>query len=162
MTSIGRLRSVLPLAALLALAGCKEEAGKQGDAKQGAAPPAAPGGPSRQDIRTGVGKMLPSVQRGFAELDLQNIAKLYAADALAGMAPKKIEDLKGIDGRTIQAVKSGQYVVLWGASPNSPGNAVVAYEKDVPTQGGMVATLTGAVTRMSPQEFQAAPKASGK
>jgi hypothetical protein len=169
MTTVGRLSLALPL--VLTLAGCKEGAATPSAGPTGAKPaPAAaeaPGkpaaaGPSKEDIRKGIGKQLPLVQRGFAQLDLQNIAKLYAADALAGTPPKKVEDLAGLEPRVVQAIKGGQYVVLWNASPNAPGSAVVAYEKEVPAAGGMVATLNGAVNRMTPQEFREAPKAGGR
>jgi hypothetical protein len=175
MTRLASLPTLLLFGLVCTLAGCKPDAAKQGDgtsavSKQAAdAPPTAekqttvihdPSQPRGANLRRGVGNMLPSVQRGFAELDLQNIAKLYCIEALAGNSPKKIESLGGLEPRVIQAVKSGEYVILWGAGANTPGTAVIAYEKDVPTKGGMVANFTGTVTRMTPQEFQAAPKAA--
>jgi hypothetical protein len=158
MTVIEHRRSVLLLALLLALAGCKKE--KANPPAAGASP--ANDGPSKADIRAGVGKMLPSVQRDTAGMDLRNIAQLYATSLLTGTSPKKIEDFRDLDPRTVQAVKNGEYVVLWNANPNAPTNAIVAYEKEVPTRGGMVASLSGTVTRMTTAEFQAAPKASGQ
>jgi hypothetical protein len=157
MTANGWCRSVLSATLLVTTAGCKRDK-PQVDAEQAAAQDRQ----SREDVRKGVGKMLPNVQRHDAGMDLRNIAQLYSADALGGTPPKKLEDLKGLDARAAQAVKDGLYVVLWGAAPNAPGTAVVAYEKDVPAKGGMVANLTGTVSRMTPQEFQAAPKASGR
>ena len=105
---------------------------------------------------------MPIVQRNDAGMDLRNIAQLYAADALAWMPPKKIEDLKGLDAETRKALNAGIYVVLWGASPNAPGTAIVAYEKDVPKKGGMVANFTGTVSQMTPAEFKATPEGFGK
>jgi hypothetical protein len=157
MTAGVWLRSALTAAILLAPAGCKEPK-TEGNAKQRAA---AADGPTKEDIRKGIEKRAPLVQRHDAGMDLRNISQLYIADALGGVAPKKLEDLRGLDARTIQAVKDGVYVVLWGANPNAPGTAIVAYEKDVPTKGGMTANMTGSVVRMTPDEFKAAPKASG-
>jgi hypothetical protein len=153
-----RLRGVWPLALLLVLAGCKEQAANQ----SGPGPAPAAQGPTREDVRQGVGKMLPSVQRHDAGMDLRNIAQLYFADAQLGSPPKKVEDLKGLDAKTVQAIKDGIYVVLWNANPNAPGTAIVAFEKNVPKNGGMVADMTGSVKKMTPQEFLAAPKAAAQ
>jgi hypothetical protein len=163
MTTSERLRSALVLVPLLVLAGCGDQSAKQSDANPAAASPAAgtqPYGPV--NVRSGVGKLLPSVQRGAAELDLQNIAKLYAADLLTENAPKKVEDLKGLDPRVVKAVKDGEYVVVWNAAPATSLSAVIAYERDVPKQGGMVAKLDGSVTKMTPKEYETAPKATGR
>ena len=40
-----------------------------------------------------------------------------------------------------------------------PGQKVLAYEKDVPQKGGAVVMADGTVKAMTPEEFQAAPKA---
>jgi hypothetical protein len=156
MTAGVWFRSVVAAATLLALAGCKEPK-SGGKADQAAAAQ----GPSKDDVRKGIEKRAPIVQRHDAGMDLRNIGQLYAADALAGIPPKKIEDLKGLDSRTIKALQDGDYVVLWGARENTPATAVIAYEKDVPKKGGMVANFTGSVVRMTAEEFKAAPKASG-
>jgi hypothetical protein len=63
-----------------------------------------------------------------------------------------------------QSLKSGAFVVLWGTPIKIGGEAgkpetVVAYGKDVPTNGGYVLTSAGKVTQMSPAEFASAPKA---
>jgi hypothetical protein len=139
---------------MLTAIGCKKHAAPA----EGANPPPEEG-PTKEDIRKGIGKMLPSVQRHDAGMDLRTIAQMYAADHLLGSAPKKLEDLQNLDRRTAGLVKDGTYVVIWNAAPNTPGTALIAYEKDVPMAGGMVADLTGAVRRMTPLEFDAAPKA---
>jgi hypothetical protein len=173
MSTIVRLRGAMPLLLLLALTGCKEGANKEGAANQDAAKPGegkqtqAPKPPTPQeqiqpnDMRKGIGKYLPSVNRAFLATDLQSIAKLYEAELLAGNSPKSVKDLSGLEPRVVREINDGLYVVLWNAKPNTPGTAVVAYEKDADTKGGMVANLTGSVTKMSVQEFKAAPKASG-
>ncbi len=159
MNILTLLRGLLVLTLVLALAGCKEGGAKQDGGN--AAKPAADEGPSKEDIRAGIGKTLPSAQRGFAGLDLQNIAKLYAVNALTGTPPKGVQDLRDLDARTRHAVEDGTYVVVWNVTGTGGTDPVVAYEKDVPEKGGMVATLNGAVTRMTPQEFKAA-KAGGR
>jgi hypothetical protein len=156
------LHAAAPVGLLLALSGCKQEKAPEADsAPPGAAKKitAVDEGPTRQDVRSGIGKMLPSVQRHDASLGLQEIAKLYSIDWTTGTPPKKVEDLKGLNAEIVKAVKDGVYVVLWNAKSGAPGTAIVAYEKDVPTKGGMVADLNASVRRMTAQEFQAAPKA---
>jgi hypothetical protein len=64
-----------------------------------------------------------------------------------------------------QAVKSGDVIVTWGVKmagegEKSSNEAIVAYEKKTPTEGGYVLSVNGNIKKMSPQEFQAAPKAN--
>jgi hypothetical protein len=62
-----------------------------------------------------------------------------------------------------QAVKSGQIEVVWSATVAGEGgggsDAIVAYEKKVPAEGGYVLLESGKVKEMKPAEFQSAPKA---
>ena len=65
-----------------------------------------------------------------------------------------------------QAVKSGAVVVVPGATMPGEGEAtgteaVIAYEKDVPTKGGYVLLHNGKVKQMTADEFRSAPKAKG-
>ena len=85
-----------------------------------------------------------------------------------GRGPANLAALHGCQSlfpRGYQAVQSGEVVVLWGAGVKGEGETtgsggdVVAYEKDVPTQGGYVLLSSGEVTKMSASEFQSAPKA---
>src|SRR5262249_39183408 len=94
----------LALCLAVAVTGCKKEEAKKPQVEEG---------PSKEDVRRGIGKMLPSVQRFDAGQDLRNIGQLYAACVLGGTPPKKIEDLSGLDARTVKAINEGQYVVLW-------------------------------------------------
>jgi hypothetical protein len=163
MTASAWLRGALSVALLLAPAGCKQEKKekekvKEGDGEQ---PAVVEEGPSKEDVRKGIETRLPILQRHDASMDLLAIARIYSSEALLGMPPKKIEDLKDLDARIAQSVKDGDYVVIWNASPNAPGTAIVAYETKVPTKGGMVVNMTGTVSRMTQQEFKAAPKAAG-
>lgn len=52
-------------------------------------------------------------------------------------------------------VKEGKYVVVWGVSGKDSGT-VLAYEKDAPTQGGMVLMADGTIKKMSADELKAA------
>jgi hypothetical protein len=154
MTAIGRLRGVLLLALVLALTGCKKPKPTQAEADEG---------PSREAIQRGLGKTFPVVGRTVALAHLTTIAQLYGfyRDAHGGASPKKLEDLKDLDAQTVRAVKEGEYVVVWDAPRNALQNTVIAYEKDAPTQGGVVANLGGTATSMTPEEFKAAPKVTG-
>ncbi len=83
-----------------------------------------------------------------------------------GKGPQKIADLAPYETeypRGFAAVKSGDIVVLWGATvagegDGGGGKTVVAHLKDAPSAGGEVALESGAVVRMSAAEFAAAPK----
>ena len=64
------------------------------------------------------------------------------------------------------ALKSGDVVVLWGATVvieegggGAGGTGVVAYEKKVPNEGGFVLLQNNTVKQMTAAEFQNAPKA---
>ena len=86
-------------------------------------------------------------------------------------APAKVADLARYEPGFplgFQAVKSGDVVVVWGASMtideggggNAGGTAdAMAYEKKVPTEGGFVLLQNGSVMEMTPAEFAATPKA---
>lgn len=79
-----------------------------------------------------------------------------------GKSPSKVEDLKLPDSGMVKAVKNGKYVVVWDVPTKADEKTIILYEKDAPTRGGFVATLDGEVTKMTPQEFRAAPKAAGR
>jgi hypothetical protein len=77
-------------------------------------------------------------------------------------APSKLEDLRQyIDSlpTSWEKLEKGEYVVLWGVGLAPGSQAVLAYEKDAPAQGGNVLLRDGTVKQMTAQEFQAAPKA---
>jgi hypothetical protein len=102
---------------------------------------------------------------------LQEVNELLHASAGAlGRPPAKLADLskhKAIFPRAYEAVQSGAVVVLWAAPLKGEGDAgkdeaVVAYEKAAPTDGGYVLLSAGTVKKMSAAEFTAAPKAGKK
>ena len=103
--------------------------------------------------------------------ELQDVNDLLrSAGAAAGRAPANVADLdryQSLYPRGYAAVKSGDVVVLWGAtlkgeSEVGKDEAVVAYEKAAPTEGGYVLLSAGTVKKMSAAEFGAAPKGGKK
>jgi hypothetical protein len=95
---------------------------------------------------------------------------LHAAAGASRRPPARLADLDGYKSmfpRAYAAVKSGDVVVLWGAAQKGEGEAgkdeaVVAYEKAVPSSSGYVLLSAGTVKKMSAAEFSAAPKAGKK
>jgi hypothetical protein len=84
--------------------------------------------------------------------------------------PAKLADLQRQEQnfpKGYAAIKSGDVVVLWGTPPAPEGQAgsnelVLAYEKAVPKDGGMVLLSAGTVKKMTADEFNAAPKGGKK
>jgi hypothetical protein len=91
----------------------------------------------------------------------------YNAVGKAPTGPKDLEPYYERDPKLTQALDSGQYVFLWNVSfrdlikgGGTGATTVLAYEKDVPTRGGLVLMGDANVRRMTPQEFTQAPKAT--
>ncbi|WP_165074172.1 hypothetical protein [Paludisphaera rhizosphaerae] len=85
--------------------------------------------------------------------------------------PRKVDDMKALQNMVSPAVESarqGDIIVEWGASlPDTmeePGHTsspeILAYGKDVPEKGGYVLHLDRTISKMTPEEFKAAPKAA--
>jgi hypothetical protein len=100
---------------------------------------------------------------------LADVNGLLRAGGAPGRLPAKLSDVekaKEFFPRGYDVVKSGEVVVLWGASVGGEGDIasgnekVVAYEKKVPTEGGFVLMSAGSVKKMTAEEFKAAPKAA--
>lgn len=95
---------------------------------------------------------------------------LHSAAGALGKSPARLSDLERYESmypRGYHAVKSGDVVVLWGAPLKGEGEtgkdeAVVAYEKNAPTNGGYVLFSAGTVKKMTAADFGAAPKAGKK
>lgn len=91
---------------------------------------------------------------------------LHSAAGTSGRPPGRLADLSRFQAmypRGYEAVKSGEVVVLWGTPLKGEGETgqnevVLAYEKGVPADGGMVLLSAGTVKKMTAAEFQAAPK----
>jgi hypothetical protein len=64
----------------------------------------------------------------------------------------------------ISSLKSGEVLVYWGAGLSDGPDAastVLAYQKDVPENGGEVLMQDGTARKMTAEEFKAAPRAPG-
>jgi hypothetical protein len=67
----------------------------------------------------------------------------------------------------VGAARRGDVVILWGVAPVESGSSgpeadeILAYLKETPESGGGVLTRSLKIKSMSPEEFQAAPKAPG-
>jgi hypothetical protein len=95
---------------------------------------------------------------------------LHAAAGATGRPPARLADLNRYQTmfpRGYAAVKSGQVEIVWGAVLKGEGavgkdEAVVAYEKSVPSDGGYVLLSAGTVRKMTAAEFAAVPKGAKK
>ena len=83
--------------------------------------------------------------------------QLHQADGTAARAGV-LKDIQHDHPQLYKWIQEGQYILLNG-DPGQSATAVIAYEKDAPTQGGVVLTCDFTPQRMTAQEFQAAPKA---
>jgi hypothetical protein len=104
----------------------------------------------------------PETIRRQSELtEIYEIYTMYAKNFKH--PPKQVADLnqreyQGIYPIGLQALRSGQYIAVWGVSSKDPGT-VLAYEKDAPTKGGPVVMADGTVKTMTAEQLQAALKA---
>ncbi len=110
-------------------------------------------------------KDMPSDERG-----LKQFAELYRNYTTKNKrGPKSLKELaiKG-QGHPIaqQMLNSGELIVQWGAplvAENENADAVLAYIKTVPEQGGNVLMQDGwTIKTMTAEEFKSAPKAGSR
>jgi hypothetical protein len=103
------------------------------------------------------------------ETGLKQFAELYRNYTKKNRrGPKSLKELN-VKGQgspdAVEMLKSGQLVVHWGAPLTPEGgatDAVLAYVKTVPEQGGPVLLQDGrTIKTMTADEFKAAPKAGG-
>src|SRR5262249_25450820 len=109
----------------------------------------------------------PNEQPGSADAlrELATILPLYSGQHKHG--PTKASDLASYEAGAplgYRAVVAGDVVGVWGATMPGEGegggtDAVVAYEKKTPTEGGAVLLQNGQIRQMTVDQFQAAPKA---
>jgi hypothetical protein len=83
--------------------------------------------------------------------------------------PAKLEDLAPYyenDAKITDALKKGQFVFIYNSSiknmPAGTAKTILAYEKDVPSSGGLVLMADASVRSMTADEFKKVPKAAGK
>ncbi len=106
--------------------------------------------------------------QGGSQLEMSNRQKigelmelLSAAQLNLKRGPASVKELEkfGRAGPFAQeAVARGDFVVFWNVNLGE-GEAVVAYEKDAPTNGGWVLLQNRTLKQLTAAEFQAAPKA---
>jgi hypothetical protein len=117
------------------------------------------------------GSSRPVTKEDMLETSLNDVGNIYRAFVVAHQKPpKSLKDLAMLERASpagVVAVRSGNVVVRYGAElPDTdpePGKSssdqVLAYEKQVPENGGKVLMLDRTVRTMTAEEFQAAPKA---
>jgi hypothetical protein len=97
--------------------------------------------------------------------EVAGLLRLYSGEHRRG--PARANDLARYAGGFplgYRALQAGEVVVVWGATmpgegERGKGDAVVAYEKKAPSEGGLVLFHDGAVKELSAAAFAAAPKA---
>lgn len=104
---------------------------------------------------------------------LQTLAEDYRMYSISKkQPPRKMDDMKILGTNASPAVaevRNGNIIVQWGATlpdiKEDPGQStapeILAYGKDVPEKGGYVLHLDRTVSKMTAEEFKAAPKAAG-
>jgi len=120
----------------------------------------------------GSSNALPTEDR-VAEMNLEQVADMLREYQMNhGGPPKTLKQLRANPGGSLggfELVDSGDIIVNLGAklpdtqeTPGaSPDEEILAYGKDVPTQGGPVLLLNRTIRTMTPEEFKAAPQAKG-
>jgi hypothetical protein len=120
------------------------------------------------------GVTLTSRPPTFEEMALQEVGDLYLLyTGQHKKSPQKPQDFEPYEAGLPQGyrrVRSGDIIVRWGVNlvdlkkpeetADSP-DEVLAYEKKVPTQGGVVLMKNRTVRTMTAEQFKAAPKAGG-
>ncbi len=98
------------------------------------------------------------------KMDLTELSELLHVASSAGHAPTKLADLEKhskMFPKAYNAVKNGDIIVIWntpvkGEGDVGKGETVIAYEKNVPTDGGYVLLSAGTIKQMSAADFAAA------
>jgi len=102
-----------------------------------------------------------------AERGLKELAQVYSTFTLKNKrGPKSLQELK-IKGQqspiAVTMINAGELVVQWGVPLSADGEsteAVLAYVKTVPDQGGYVLMQDGkTIRKLTADEFKKAPKA---
>jgi hypothetical protein len=98
----------------------------------------------------------------------EEVAGLYrSATGMRKKPPTSLADLSRSRDNFMngyQAIEKGDIIVIWGVTPlaeDSPTDEVLAYKSDVSTKGGPVLLKNLTTKKMSADEFNNAPKATG-
>jgi hypothetical protein len=113
------------------------------------------------------GKAVPTnPEHAQRQTELKQIWEVYTSYLeTKHRPPAGLADVKGygtVFSEGLRAVREGRVVVNWGVADPTRAAArqVLAYDKDTPTQGGLVVFGDGTVKEVTPEEFRAA-KAGG-
>jgi hypothetical protein len=96
-------------------------------------------------------------------MELEQIGEVYHSYLTEKQQPpRQLADVKGYGtafSEGMQALKEGRCIVIWGldlTNPDAAARKILAYEKQVPQQGGLVLMGNRTIKQMTPEEFQAA------
>jgi hypothetical protein len=118
----------------------------------------------------GVQANVPQPDRNLALQDVADLYRLYVETNKK--PPQNVQDFARYEQGMPSgywAIKRGNVVVQWGAnlsdtsglvSSSDSADEVLAYEKNVPTEGGDVLMKNRTIKRMTADEFKSATKAS--
>jgi len=108
----------------------------------------------------------PAVYENNALSEVRDMYELYTQTK--HKAPRGPRDFEAMfsDGNPtgVAAIKQGNVVVIWDVKLNEDRDAdsadeVLAFVSDVPENGGFVLMKNRSIKKMTPEEFNAAPKA---
>ena len=122
------------------------------------------GGKSRTEIETK--RDLMGIVLGYHWFNDQHGRAPHNAEELLGNEDPNAKaaqfNAEMQDGKS-EALRSGKYVVIWDGEIFKEGwrnkGVVLAYQRDAPEKGGMVAFLDGMTGKLTKEEFEKAPKA---
>lgn len=122
----------------------------------------------------GSSRPTPETEDTVMNRDLENFGEMYRMVSLAtGKPPRNLNDVKqaeaGLTGGLTQLTE-GNFVVFWGTpltdlgeeAGRVPSDKVLAYEKQVPEQGGHVLLLDRTIKKVTADEFKSMPKAGAE
>ncbi|AMV35963.1 hypothetical protein [Planctomyces sp. SH-PL62] len=110
------------------------------------------------------GAPAPRTEAPSAEvLSIEEVGQILRMYKKSGQgAPKTIKDVIPLANGypfAVESLRKGDVVLYWGAAFDpDDSKTVLAYHKDVPTQGGEVLLRDGSAIKMTAEEFQSAPK----
>jgi hypothetical protein len=103
----------------------------------------------------------PAAAQKAGELEeIYNLLALYVEQT--GRSPTSVKELASLENAYpagFEQIRSAHVVVVWGGKPDKNATAVLAYEKNTPTEGGWVLLANGTIKQMTTDEFKATPKA---